>query len=151
VQLGRAQTGEHLLRHVKFGGLRQVSDIAGMDDERGLLGHPVHEIDGLREGPVDIGIRVLIEASVCVADLNEQRLSQPRSTLFVSGRHRQLDRREDAARQGEEGAGPAIGHAFERVATRSQQLIIRHGGLLRWFRRENLRSDGFIPGCSSTF
>ena len=69
VQLGRAQTGEHLLRHVKFGGLRQVSDIAGMDDERGLLGHPVHEIDGLREGPVDIGIRVLIEASVCVADL----------------------------------------------------------------------------------
>ena len=122
-----------------------------MDDERRLLGHPVHEINGLREGPVDIGIGVLTEADVRVADLHERRFSQPGCTLFISSRHRELDRREDAACQGEEGTDPAIGHAFERVATRLQQLIIRHGRLLRWFSRENLRLDGFIPGCSSTF
>jgi hypothetical protein len=40
VQLGGAQTREQLLRQIEFAGFRQMRDVAGVDDERGLLGMP---------------------------------------------------------------------------------------------------------------
>src|SRR5579862_9898602 len=44
MHLGGAQAGEKLLRQVKFGRLRQMGDIARMDDQCRLHSHPVHEI-----------------------------------------------------------------------------------------------------------
>jgi hypothetical protein len=55
---------------------------------------------GLHEGPVDIGIRVLVETDVGIADLHEQGLPRPAGPLPVSSRQRQLDRRENAPLRG---------------------------------------------------
>ncbi len=71
MHLAGAQAREQLLRQIEFRGLRQMRDIARMDDERRLLGHAVHEIDGLGQSRIDVGIRVFVEADVGVADLNE--------------------------------------------------------------------------------
>ena len=71
VHLGGTQAGEELLRQIKFRGLRQVGDIAGMNNECRLLNHAVHNIDSLRQGRIDVGIRVLVETDMGVADLNE--------------------------------------------------------------------------------
>src|ERR1022692_2772275 len=129
-----------------------MGDIARMDDERGLLGHPVHDIDGLGEGPIHVGIRLLVEPDMGVADLHEQRLAQPCDAWLVIRGPGQIHRREDAACQDEQCASPAIGHAFERVATRLQQFIVRHGRPLKWwFRREDFPAHGFIPGLSPIF
>ena len=50
VQLGDAQLAEQLLREVELGGLGEVGDVAGVDDQRRLLGHGVDEVDGLGAG-----------------------------------------------------------------------------------------------------
>ena len=71
VHLGGTQAREHLLRQIKFGGLGQVSDVAGVDDERRLLGIPFTMSMVWVEGSVDVGIRFLIEADVRIADLHE--------------------------------------------------------------------------------
>jgi hypothetical protein len=70
VQLRGAQTGEQLLRQIEFGRLRQMGDIARVDDQCGLLGHPIHDIDGLGQGAGDVRIRLLVETDMRVADLH---------------------------------------------------------------------------------
>jgi len=42
-----------------------------MDDERGLIGHPIDDVDGLREGAANVRVRLLVETDVGVADLYE--------------------------------------------------------------------------------
>src|ERR1700719_4587175 len=98
-----------------------MRDVARMDDERRLIVHAVYDVDGLRQGPGDVGICLLIKTDVSIADLYEQRLAQFRSALLVAGRHGQIDGREYAARQSEKGSSSAIGHAFQGVAPRQQR------------------------------
>ena len=117
---------EELLRKIKFGRLRQVRNITRVDDERGLLDHAVHDVDGLRQGAVNIRIGFFVKADVGVADLHEQRLAELGGALSVTGRYRQINRREHPAGQRKKGSGPAVGHAFESVATRKRVFIIRH-------------------------
>ena len=87
VHLGGAQTREHLLRQVNFGRLRQMGDITRVDDQRGLHGHFVHKIDGLRQGAGDVRIRLLVEADVGVADLHEQRFARGPYPLYSRRRN----------------------------------------------------------------
>src|SRR6185437_3685700 len=61
VKFGNAQTREQLAGQIEFGRLGQVGDIAGVDDERGLLRQGVDEIDGAGERSRHVGIRVLVE------------------------------------------------------------------------------------------
>ena len=42
-----AQTSEQLLRQIEFGGLRQMRDIARMDDGRGLIDYAVHYVESV--------------------------------------------------------------------------------------------------------
>jgi hypothetical protein len=111
-----------------------MSDITRVDDQCGLHGHSVHDIDSLRQGAGDVRIRFLVESYMGIADLHEQRLARSLTlfTLIVATSHGQIDRREHAALQGEKRSGPAIGHAFQGVATRLQQFIVRHVRLLKW-------------------
>ena len=94
-----------------------------MNDERGLLGQSVHQIDCLREGRVDIRIGVFVEADVGIADLHEERLPQPGAGELFGGGQCQVDRREHATSQGEERTRSAIGHAFERIAPRLDEIF----------------------------
>jgi hypothetical protein len=52
-----------------------VRNVARVNDERGLFGHFVHEVDGPRKGGIDIRVCVFIESYVSVADLHEQRFA----------------------------------------------------------------------------
>jgi hypothetical protein len=130
MHLSYAQAGEHLLRQIELGRLRQMRNVAGVNEEGGLLGHPVQHCDGLIESAIDIRVRILVETDVCVADLNEERLPQPRCGLLIRSGHSQVDWREDTACQREEGAGSAKSHTLEGVAPRVHCLIICHVGLL---------------------
>src|SRR5579864_4360886 len=109
-----------------------MRNVARVDDERGLFGHFVHEVNGPGEGAIDIGVSVFIESYVSVADVHEQRFTKPCGSWFTLGCHGEIQRREHTARQSEEDAGPAIGPAFEGVATRVTRSFIRHVGLHAW-------------------
>src|SRR5471030_880795 len=56
---------------VELSGLGQVADVAGMDDEPGLLRTRADLVDGFLQGTCRIEVRVLTEANVTVADLHE--------------------------------------------------------------------------------
>src|SRR5476649_1702864 len=121
-----------------------MSNVSGMYDERGLLRHAVYEIYGLRKRPVDIGVRLFIEADVSVTDLHEEGLSRLRASWPILARQRQIDRREYTACQDEQRAGPAVGHALEGVASRLQWLVLRHGRLLPWWIRQIRLRSGLL-------
>jgi hypothetical protein len=61
VHLGAAQAREQLLRLIELGGLGQVRDVAGVDDEGRLLRHRVDELDDLPQRAVDVGIGSLVK------------------------------------------------------------------------------------------
>src|ERR1700751_1180907 len=98
-----------------------MRDIARVDDERGLLGEAVDDVDRAVERADDVRICLLVEADVAVADLHEERLSESRSAPLVSGRHREIDRSKHAPGEGEECAGAAKSEALERPAPRSNR------------------------------
>ena len=62
---------EHLLEIVELLGLRELREIAGVQDEIRRLRQRIDPRDGLAEGRGDIGIRRLVKADVAVADLHE--------------------------------------------------------------------------------
>ena len=112
VQFAGAQVRQQLRSRVEFRRLGQMGDVAGVDGECGARLHRVHQRDGLFQGARDIGIGVLVEADMGVADLQEQRHA---GRLFGC-RLRQADRRQDAARQGEKRARAAKGQTLQRAA-----------------------------------
>ena len=50
-----------------------MGNVAGMDGERGLDLHRIDQRDGLLQGARHIGIGLLVEADMGVADLQEER------------------------------------------------------------------------------
>ena len=55
----------------KFFGLRQMADIAGVNDESRPLRQRVDISDCAAQAAYDVGVRVLVEADVRVTDLDE--------------------------------------------------------------------------------
>src|SRR5215471_18117692 len=95
-----------------------MGDVSRVDDERRLLGKAVDDVDRAVERCGHIGIRLLVEADVGIADLHEERLTEACGALAVGARHREVDRGEYAPGEGEERAGAAKGEALERAAAR---------------------------------
>ena len=56
---------------IEFGGLREMGDIAGVDDEGWLHGQGLDLVDRLLERAACVGIGGLVETHVAVADLQE--------------------------------------------------------------------------------
>jgi hypothetical protein len=73
VELGHVQLRQQLGRGVELGGLGQVGDIARVDHQRRLFRHGIDQRDGLGQGADHVGIGLLVEADVGIADLQEQR------------------------------------------------------------------------------
>ncbi len=117
VQFARFQPTQQLLRHIELFGLGQVRDVSRVQGERGPVPHPVDQVDGGGERAVHIRIGILVKADVCVADLDEQGFAQRPLVLATTRGCGQVDRRENAATQGEQGAGAAEGHALQGAAT----------------------------------
>ena len=126
VQLRGAQPREELLSQIEFRRLREMRDVAGVDDERRLLGQAVDDVDRAVERSGHIGIRLLVEADVAIADLHEERPAETCGALAVAGRYREIDWSEDAPGEGKECPGAAEGEALERAAARGERGWVRH-------------------------
>ncbi len=111
---------QHLVQRVEFGGLRGVAEVAGVNDEVGLLRQGVDLVDGGLQGGGDIGVRGLAEAHVAVADLDEVEFSlRGMLPALAEGL-----RREDAAAHGPEDSGSGPGHAFQEAAAVDAVVIV---------------------------
>jgi hypothetical protein len=109
VELGGA---DNLLGGVEFGGLRQVGDVASVDQHRRLVGQRGDLVERRLQGRVRVGIGLGLEPHMGVADLDEaervRRGRQRRSAKAKAARNPAGDAPDDA------GAGPA--KAFQDVA-----------------------------------
>ena len=65
------QVRQHLLQRIELGRLRQMRQVAGVQQERRLLGCGLDLGDRTAQRRGDIGIRWFVEADVAVADLHE--------------------------------------------------------------------------------
>ena len=90
-------------------GLREVRHVAGMDDERRRRRHAVDLGDRLAESGGDVGIGLLGEADVAVADLHEVEAAG----IGLLRRILQRVRPRHAADQGPGEAGARPCHAFQ--------------------------------------
>jgi len=72
VKFGDVQSQHQLRRGIEFLRLRQMGDVAGMNGQRWLHRHGVHETDRLFQRARDVGIGFLVETDMRVADLQEQ-------------------------------------------------------------------------------
>ena len=78
---------EQLLRDVELFGGREMRDIAGVDDEIGLYRQRAHLGDRCFQRADDVGVCLLLEADMCVADLEETaRLDRRRVARLGRGR-----------------------------------------------------------------
>ena len=73
---------QHLVERVVFAGFGRVAEIAGVNDEVGLLRERVDLGDGGFESGGDIGVGGLVEAHVGVADLDEMEFAACGFHLF---------------------------------------------------------------------
>ena len=82
----RAAVLQHLLQAVEFIVLRQVREVAGVNEKFGGHGKRVDPRDRLSECRGDILVRRLAEADVTVADLDEVERAGRRLDPFASQR-----------------------------------------------------------------
>jgi hypothetical protein len=82
------KTNGATMAQIEFGRFRQVRDVPGVRDQGRLLRHRIHQVDGPGECPADIGVGVLVEPNVCVADLHEQSLARKRCEVVSTIRSR---------------------------------------------------------------
>jgi len=67
-----ANSLQHFVRRVELLGLRELRDIAGVNDERRVLWECVELRDGFLKRRGHVLVRFLVEADVTVADLCEE-------------------------------------------------------------------------------
>src|SRR5581483_7486300 len=65
---------QDLARRVELGGLREVRDVARVEHEVGRLREGVDLLDRLLDRDGRVGVRLLVEAEVSVADLDEREV-----------------------------------------------------------------------------
>src|ERR1700757_3143666 len=94
--------------------LRQVSDVAGMDDKGRLCRHRVDLGDRLLKGAERIGISRLVEADMTVADLQKGEVARFR--VGGGSLADEAQRTRHAAAHGPENAGARPGHALQQPA-----------------------------------
>jgi hypothetical protein len=122
-----------------------VGDVAGVDDQRRLLRQRVEEVDAPVERCADVGVGLLVEADVRVADLYEERLAERAGAFGVGGGLRECHGGEHAAGEREQRPGAAEGHARERLAARYLGTLVRHVGTPRFVYQGDSADAGFIP------
>jgi hypothetical protein len=66
---------EDLAECVEFAGFRKVGQVAGVENQIGLVDGGIDLVDGQLQGTVDVRISGLVKADVAVADLNESEIS----------------------------------------------------------------------------
>ena len=107
LQIGGAQ---QLRASIELLGCRKMSNIAGVDQEGGLVFHRGHMTQCLLERAGDVGIHRLVEAQMTVADLGEGEAGLGRLGLSDDARPR------DAAGDGPDHGAAGPGHAFQESA-----------------------------------
>jgi hypothetical protein len=73
VQLANPQPRQKLACRIELFGFRKMRDVAGVDCKGRQPGECIHQIDGTVERSSDVGICVLVESDMRIADLHEER------------------------------------------------------------------------------
>jgi hypothetical protein len=103
-----------LIRSIKLGGLGQVGDIAGVDEERRFDGRVLNLVDGFAQGRRCIGVGCLVKADMAVAELHEReadRACREHEFLLFGGKRFWY-----AAHERPKNAGPGPCHALKELA-----------------------------------
>ena len=111
VDLSGFGAAQHLVQDVELPGLGIVAQIAGVDDEIGLVRESIDFIDGGLKRSRDVRIGRFAEADVAVADLHEVKFSPGAFRVAAEGLGT-----EDAAADGPQDARAGPGHAFQETA-----------------------------------
>src|SRR5579872_4234360 len=114
---------EHLVNRVKFRGLRQMAEVARVDDEIRRLRHGIDPCHRLLEGGRDILVGFPVEPDMAVADLDKGEISRLPAGVRL-GRLADDLRAEDSAAEAINNARPHPSHAFEESATVNAVLIV---------------------------
>ena len=105
---------------IELGRLREMRDVAGMDHHRRLFLQLGDAVKRRLQGGVRVGVGLLVEADMAVADLDEgEPVARRRSECLAqsqSARNPARDRPDDA------GTGPS--HAFEETAAVNAVFIV---------------------------
>src|SRR4029077_14448623 len=110
---------------VPFLFLREVADIAGVDEESGLRRHRLDLVDRLGQCGARVGVGRQVKADMAVADLHESKLALWR--LGGGSIADQAKGARHAAAQGPNDTGARPGHALQQTAAvhvRRAQLLV---------------------------
>src|SRR6266404_5923763 len=73
-----------LVKRIEFTRLRELTQIAGMNDEIRFVGHRVDLVDCRLQSSGDVGVRWLVETDVTVADLDKAEVPTFAGILAVA-------------------------------------------------------------------
>src|SRR5713101_3993387 len=115
VDLFRGSSLQCLVKRVEFTRLRELTQIAGVNDEIRLVGQRVDFIDRRLQSRSDIRICWLVKADVAVADLDKAEVPAFAGILTVA--FGECPRYRDATAHGPDKACPRPCHALQEPAT----------------------------------
>ena len=116
--LGRRGSPQQLARSAEFLGLREMADVAGVDDERGRFGQRVDVGDRAAQAADDVGVGVLAKADVRVADLHEGQVAPAcDAAIGVSSRVAPSALGDATAHRPHDGGRAPCGKALQRFSS----------------------------------
>src|SRR4029077_5888982 len=104
---------------VKFGRLREMGDIAGVNDEGWLDRKRIDLVQRFLERADSVRVRRLVESDMAVADLQKGQPTRFRCPCLADNAHRAGD----AAGDSPQHAGTGPGHAFENLAAADAAIV----------------------------
>jgi hypothetical protein len=135
---------EHLVEGIELFGLREMAQIAGVNDEFRRFREGVDFVDGRGEGGANVGIGGLVEAHVAVADLHKGKLAFRcllGEAFLAQGKGLQHSALNDA-----EGTGACPGHALEKTAAVHSIFVQVFGDVVQHFDPPSCECAG-VPWC----
>ena len=138
---------QHLLKRVEFLGLREVREVARVDQEIRRDGQRLNPADGRLQGRDDVLVGVLRKPDVAVADLREDEVSGGEPTAAREAEERQR-RRLEHARRGHPGhASARPRHAVQKAASVDAVLVAIDRVFVFVFVNDRVFHDDAMTPC----
>jgi hypothetical protein len=115
---------QHLVDGVEFCGLRQMADVAGVEQELGPHRGRVDLLNGYPQGGHHVGIGGFVEPHVAVTDLNEAQLARLGSSGGQTGRIAEAVGPQNSAFNNVQSSGSSPGHAFEKSTAVNAIVVV---------------------------
>src|SRR5579884_1172640 len=107
---------QHLIHRIELFRLREMADVASVNDKFGGHLQPLNLVQGRFERANHIGIGFFLETDMAVANLNKVELALRDAARTMAHKVAESVRLQDAAGHSPEYAGSGPGHTFEKSA-----------------------------------